>query len=102
MKSVSRPSSRKPVYDALVIGAGQAGLAMGYYLQQQGKRFLLLDRNNSIGQSWAERYDSLRLFTPAAYCHLPGWPLPLPSNSYPTKDQIAQYLRQYAQRLNLP
>ncbi|AKQ47403.1 hypothetical protein TH63_00870 [Rufibacter radiotolerans] len=86
----------------MVIGAGQAGLAMGYYLQQQDKRFLLLDKNKAVGQSWAERYRSLRLFTPAAYCHLPGWPLSSPNGTYPTKDQIATYLQEYARHFQLP
>ncbi|KAA3436187.1 flavin-containing monooxygenase [Rufibacter hautae] len=90
------------IYDVLVIGAGQAGLALGYYLQQQKKDFLLLDASARVGDSWRNRYDSLRLFTPAPYCNLPGWPLPFPKNHYPTKDEIADYLEQYAQRFQLP
>ncbi len=85
-----------------MIGAGQAGLALGYYLQQQKKNFLLLDASPRVGDSWRNRYDSLRLFTPAPYCNLPGWPLPLPKDHYPTKDEIADYLEQYAQRFQLP
>ncbi|WP_205501656.1 flavin-containing monooxygenase [Rufibacter psychrotolerans] len=93
---------KQETYEVLVIGAGQAGLALGYYLQQQKKNFLLLDASPRVGDSWRNRYDSLRLFTPAPYCNLPGWPLPLPKDYYPTKDEIADYLEQYAQCFQLP
>ncbi|RNI26152.1 flavin-containing monooxygenase [Rufibacter latericius] len=89
-------------YDVIVIGAGQAGLAMGYYLHLQRKNFLLLDAAAQVGDSWRARYDSLRLFTPAEYCSLPGWPLLLPKGYYPTKDEIASYLQQYAAQFQLP
>ncbi|WP_210466598.1 flavin-containing monooxygenase [Rufibacter roseolus] len=93
---------KQEIYDVLVIGAGQAGLALGYYLHQRKKNFLLLDASPRVGDSWRNRYDSLRLFTPAPYCNLPGWPLDLPKDHYPTKDEIAGYLEQYAQRFQLP
>jgi hypothetical protein len=66
-------------FDTVVIGGGQAGLAVGYYLKKQGGSFVILDANERIGGSWRTRtWDSLRLFTPARYDGLPGWPFPMP------------------------
>ncbi|MBA9078850.1 flavin-containing monooxygenase [Rufibacter quisquiliarum] len=96
------PVAQPHVYEVIVIGAGQAGLAMGYYLHLQRRDFLMLEAAPQVGQSWRERYDSLQLFTPAPYCHLPGFPLLLPRKHYPTKDEIARYLQQYAQQFRLP
>jgi putative flavoprotein involved in K+ transport len=73
------------VYDTLVIGAGQAGLAAGYYLQRAGLRFALLDAGEEIGAAWKDRWDSLRLFTPARYSSLPGMRFPGEPYSLPTK-----------------
>jgi putative flavoprotein involved in K+ transport len=89
-------------YDALVIGAGQAGLAAGYYLKRAGVRFALLDAGEEIGAAWKQRWDSLRLFTPARYNSLPGMPFPGDPYSLPTKDEVAGYLQTYAQRFDLP
>jgi putative flavoprotein involved in K+ transport len=88
--------------DILVVGAGQAGLAIGYHLQQAGYRFQLVDRNVRVGDSWRNRYDSLVLFTPRAYSALPGLPVPGDPDGYPTKDEIADYLEQYAAHFDLP
>jgi len=88
--------------DVLVIGAGQAGLAVGYHLTQHGLRFLLIDAAPAIGHSWASRWDSLRLFTPAQYAALPGMPFPAPPDTYPGKDQVAAYLKAYADRFDIP
>src|SRR5438128_2021203 len=63
-------------WEVVVIGAGQAGLAIGYYLAQAGRRFVILDAGQRIGDAWRQRWDSLRLFTPAAYDSLPGMPFP--------------------------
>lgn len=89
-------------YDVLIVGAGQAGLALGYHLQQQSLRFLIVDADNAVGRSWEDRWDSLRLFTPAQYSGLPGTPFPAAPNSYPGKDAVAQYLADYARRHELP
>lgn len=86
----------------IVIGGGQAGLAVGYYLRKQGINFLILDANNRIGNAWRNRWDSLRLFTPARYVQLPGMQYPGKAEAFPTKDQIADYLERYAQRFQLP
>lgn len=89
-------------YDTIVVGGGQAGLATGYYLQQQGQRFVILDANERIGDSWRKRWDSLRLFTPARYNGLPGMDFPAPAHYTPTKDEMANYLEDYAARFELP
>ena len=95
------PPPRTPL-DALVIGAGQAGLAVGYHLARQGMRFLLVDAAPEIGHSWATRWDSLRLFTPAEYSALPGMAFPAAPGTYPGKDEVAGYLKAYAARFDLP
>ena len=95
------PPPRTPL-DALVIGAGQAGLAVGYHLARQGMRFLLVDAAPEIGHSWATRWDSLRLFTPAEYSSLPGMAFPAAPGTYPGKDEVAGYLKAYAARFDLP
>ncbi|GED66332.1 putative oxidoreductase CzcO [Brevibacillus reuszeri] len=89
-------------YDVIVIGAGQAGLAIAYYLQQKRRRFLLLDKNSGIGDSWRERYDSLVLFTPRRYCDLPGLPFSGERDGLPTKDEAANYLEDYVNNFQFP
>ena len=86
----------------VVIGGGQAGLAVGYYLSQRGIPFVILDANERIGDSWRRRWDSLRLFTRARYDSLPGMPFPAPPGSFPSKDEMADYLEAYAARFRLP
>jgi putative flavoprotein involved in K+ transport len=86
----------------VVIGGGQAGLSVGYHLRKQGINFLILDANNRIGNAWRNRWDSLRLFTPARYVELPGMRFPGKAEAFPTKDQIADYLEFYAERFQLP
>jgi len=92
----------KAVYDTIIIGGGQAGLAVGYYLSQQGRDFVILEAHEQIGDSWRRRWDSLQLFTPAKFSSLPGMPFPDEALHYPTKDEMADYLETYAQRFNLP
>jgi putative flavoprotein involved in K+ transport len=96
---MSNPTSS---YDTLIIGGGQAGLSTGYYLQQQGRDFVILDASERIGAAWRKRWDSLRLFTPARYSGLPGMPFPAPAHVAPTKDKMADYLEAYAGRFKLP
>lgn len=88
--------------DVIIVGAGQAGLAMGYYLKQGNYNFVLLDEKKRIGDSWRNRYDSLQLFTTRAYSALPGMKLDGSQDEYPTKDEIANYLEAYAQYFSLP
>lgn len=89
-------------YNTIIIGGGQAGLATGYYLKQQGRDFIILDASERTGDPWRKRWDSLRLFTPARYNSLPGMAFPAPPNSFPTKDEMADYLQAYAARFELP
>ena len=86
----------------IVIGGGQAGLSVGYHLAALGIPFLILDASPRIGDAWRNRWDSLRLFTPAQYAGLPGMPFPARENSFPAKDQVANYLEEYARRFRLP
>ena len=86
----------------IVIGGGQAGLSVGYHLAERGINFLILDANNRIGNAWRNRWDSLRLFTPARYVELPGMRFRGAGETFPTKDQIADYLELYAEHFRLP
>jgi len=88
--------------DTIVIGGGQAGLAVGYHLAKHGQRFVILDANQRIGDGWRLRWDSLLLFTPARINGLPGMRFPAPSGSFVTKDAMADYLEAYAARFSLP
>ena len=89
-------------FDVIVVGAGQAGLAVAYHLSRQGAHFLVLDAGDEVGQAWRNRWDSLRLFTPAQYDGLPGLPFPARNGVYPTKNMVADYLRDYAAHFALP
>ena len=86
----------------MVIGGSQSGLSVGYYLKQRGLPFVILDQHDRIGDAWRKRWDSLRLFTPGRYDGLPGMPFPGSPASYPTKDEIADYLEAYAREFELP
>lgn len=88
--------------DVIVIGGGQAGLAVAYYLSRQEADFIVLDAGAEIGESWRTRWDSLRLFTPAQHDALPGMRFPAADGDYPGKDEVADYLRAYAAHFALP
>jgi putative flavoprotein involved in K+ transport len=90
-------------FDTIIIGGGQAGLSVGYYLKRADASFVILDANERIGGSWRTRtWESLRLFTPARYDGLPGWSFPALAWSYPTARELADYLEAYAARFELP
>jgi putative flavoprotein involved in K+ transport len=89
-------------FETVIIGGGQAGLTAGYYLAKNGRPFVILDANERIGDAWRKRWDSLRLFTPARFSRLPGLPFPAPAWSFPTKDELADYLEAYAVQFKLP
>ena len=97
-------SSRQEVerIQTIVIGGGQAGLSVGYQLARRGLPFLILDANERIGDPWRRRWDSLRLFTPARYDGLAGFPFPARRDAFITKDEMADYLEAYAARFRLP
>jgi putative flavoprotein involved in K+ transport len=88
--------------ETVIIGAGQAGLSTGYHLARRGRRFVILEAWPRIGDVWRHRFDSLRLYSPAWADGLPGFPFPAQRWSYPTKDQMADYLEAYAERFALP
>ena len=89
-------------YEVVVIGAGQAGLTMGYHLAEQGRRFVVLERSDSVASAWRERWESLTLFTPRRYSALPGLPFPGDPDGYPTRDEVIEYLGRYAKTFELP
>jgi putative flavoprotein involved in K+ transport len=88
--------------DVVVVGGSQAGLAMAWHLTEQGRRFVVLEAAPALGQVWRNRWDSLKLFTPAQYDALPGMAFPAPADTYPTKDPVADYLQAYAKAFDLP
>jgi putative flavoprotein involved in K+ transport len=89
-------------FKVIIIGAGQAGLSTGYFLSKLNIPFIILDANKRIGDSWRNRWDTLHLFTPAKFDGLPGMPFPASPNYFPTKDEMADYLENYAAHFNLP
>ena len=89
-------------YDTVVIGAGKSGLAAGYHLARTGRSFVMIDANERPGDAWRRRWDSLRLFSPAQWNSLPGLTFPAPAGTFPTKDEMAEYLDVYARRFGLP
>ncbi len=88
--------------NTIVIGGGQAGLSTGYHLMRRGVPFVILDASARVGDAWRNRWDSLRLFTPARHAGLDGLPFPAPPFSFPTKDDMAGYLESYARHFQLP
>ena len=89
-------------YETVIVGGGQAGLATGYHLARRGRSFVILDAGTRVGDPWRGRWDTLRLYTPARYSGLPGWPFPADPFHYPTRDEVADYLEAYAARFELP
>src|SRR5206468_5294749 len=89
-------------FDVAVIGGGQAGLAIGYFLRQQGYRFVILERASESARAWRERWDSLTLFTSRRYSALPGLPFAGNQGGYATRDEVIAYLERYAETFELP
>src|SRR3984893_730569 len=88
--------------ETIVIGGGQAGLSVGYHLAKRRMSFQILDAQKRIGDAWRNRWDSLRLFTPARYSGLNGLPFPGRGDAFPTKEQMAAYLESYVKKFQLP
>jgi putative flavoprotein involved in K+ transport len=86
----------------VIVGAGQAGLATAHHLAKRGQPFVILDEQQRVGDNWRRHYDSLRLYSPARLAALPGMAFPAPGASFPTKDQMADYLEAYASAFELP
>jgi putative flavoprotein involved in K+ transport len=89
-------------FDTVIVGGGQAGLAVGYHLRSQNRNFVILDANGRVGDSWRKRWPSLRLYSPASFDGLPGMAFPAPPGSHPTGLEMADYLESYARRFELP
>jgi putative flavoprotein involved in K+ transport len=89
-------------FDVAVIGGGQAGLAIGYFLRQHGSRFVILERASESAPAWRERWDSLTLFTSRRYSALPSLPFPGDQDGYATRDEVIAYLERYAETFELP
>ena len=99
---ITRSGRDNEPLDVLVIGGGQAGLVMGFHLAKREQRFKIVDAGADVGQTWRRRWDSLKLFTAAQYDNLPGMEFPAPHDSYPTKDDVADFLQAYATKFELP
>ena len=89
-------------YEVVIVGGGQAGLALGYFLGQQGRRFTILEAADEPAAAWRKRWESLKLFTPARYDALPGLAFPADPDRYPGRDEVAAYLTDYARHFDLP
>ncbi|MBZ5519415.1 flavin-containing monooxygenase [Bacillus sp. KS1] len=90
------------MYDTIVIGAGQAGISVGYYLKKSKQKFIILDKSHEVGEIWKNRYDSLVLFTSRMYSSLPGMQLEGDKHGLPSKNEIAAYLKKYVERFEIP
>ena len=90
------------VLDVAVIGGGQAGLAAGFYLRRSGREFAIFDAQEEPGGAWPHMWESLRLFSPARYSSLPGWPMPPWNHGYPPAAHVVDYLTAYEKRYDLP
>ena len=101
VESTSPPREADSRFDVVVVGAGQAGLAIGYFLKRRGSRFLIVEAD-SIASAWRDRWESLTLFTPRRYSSLPGFLFPGDPDGYPTRDEVVAYLEAYAERFDLP
>ena len=100
--TAAAPAGRVERYETIVVGAGQAGLAVGHELGRRDADFAILTDERRVGDNWRRRWDSLRLFTPAARSGLPGMPFPALPSHLPDKDDVADYLERYAERFDLP
>ncbi|MCC3373070.1 NAD(P)/FAD-dependent oxidoreductase [Cohnella sp. REN36] len=90
------------VFDSIVIGGGQAGLASGYHLKRKGLKFIILESQAQAAGSWPRYYESLKLFSPARVSSLPGMKFPSAPNRYPLRNEVIQYFKQYKAHFNLP
>tara|TARA_Y100001963_G_C6772731_1_gene445753 strand:+ start:1168 stop:2202 length:1035 start_codon:yes stop_codon:yes gene_type:complete len=88
--------------DFIIIGAAQAGLSMAYHLKKNQKDFLIIDKEDEIGASWLNRWNSLKLFTPTEFNHLAGMPFPAPKGHYPDKYEVADYFKAYVDKFDFP
>lgn len=100
---MSAPDESLPRHvDTLVIGGGQSALATAYFLRRWNVDYVVLDDQPEAGGAWQRAWPSLRLFSPAQWSSLPGWPMPGGERHYPSRDDVVQYLRAYEARYNVP
>src|SRR5690349_3026993 len=99
---MSTVHTRSERLDVIVVGGGQAGLAIGHHLRRQGRDFVILDAADRPAAAWRDRWDSLRLFTPVRFDSLPGLPFPGDPDHYPSRDEVVAYLTGYAEHFELP
>jgi putative flavoprotein involved in K+ transport len=88
--------------EVIIVGSGQAGLAIGYLVAQQGRSLTILEAAKTLAAAWRSRWDSLRLFTPVRYDSLPGRAFPGHPDAYPGRDDVVAYLTDYARDFELP
>ncbi|MDE1207420.1 flavin-containing monooxygenase [Tenacibaculum larymnensis] len=88
--------------DFVIIGGAQAGLSMAYHLKKMEKSFIVVDGEEEIGASWLNRWDSLKLFTPTEYNHLPGLKFNAPKGHYPSKYEVSDYFKSYVKKFDIP
>lgn len=91
-----------PIYAVIIIGGGQSALACGYFLRRTGLRYLILDDQKYAGGAWQHGWESLTLFSPAAFSSLPGWMMPETEGKFPTRNETIEYLEQYEKKYDLP
>jgi putative flavoprotein involved in K+ transport len=89
-------------YDVIIIGGGQSGLAMGYYLRRTGLSYIILDNQTESGGAWLHTWKSLRLFSPAQWSSLPGMIMTGGGDYYPSRDVAIEYLKSYETKYNIP
>src|SRR5688572_29813085 len=90
------------IFDVIVIGAGQSGLAAAYWLKQTDLKFVILEAEDDAAGSWSKYYKSLTLFSPAKYSSLPGYEFPGDEDHYPKRDEVIKYLHEYTEKFSLP
>jgi cation diffusion facilitator CzcD-associated flavoprotein CzcO len=101
MHTLTEPSDAED-FDIVVIGGGQAGLAVGYYLRRTSLRYVIVDAHDEPGGAWRSTWPSLHLFSPAQWSSLPGWLMPRSGDDYPRRDEVIDYLAAYERRFELP
>jgi putative flavoprotein involved in K+ transport len=90
------------IWDVLVIGGGQSGLACAYYLRRAGLDYQVLDAQATCGGAWLQTWDALTLFSTAQHSSLPGWMMPRTSHTFPLRAEVIDYLCQYEGRYKFP
>jgi len=90
------------LYDIIIIGGGQAGISVAYFLKRTDFSYLILDDQKSPGGAWQHTWDSLKLFSPSTYSSLSGWQMPDTKKEYPTKKEFIDYMTAYEKRYDFP